>query len=79
MTSGDQPIEGCARLDIHRHTLRPGQSHDFSELSIRPQHEQALERTDTGAKDLAHGMEAVNYLRSVIVSIDWYHLAGPQS
>jgi hypothetical protein len=78
-TSRNKPIEGSTWFDMHRDTLRSCQPHDFAKLSIGSQHEKALERANTGAECLTYGMEAVDHLWGIIVSIGWCHLDGPRS
>ena len=79
VTGRNQAIQCSPRFHSHRHTLIPGQTRDFPELSVGSQHEETLDRTNPGAKRFAHGVEAVDHLQRVIVSIDWCHPAGPQS
>jgi hypothetical protein len=79
VTSWNTSIQRRAWLNVHRDPPLSGQPDDIAKLAIGSHDEQTLEWANTGAKRLAHGMEAVDHLRSVIVSIDWCHLAGPRS
>jgi hypothetical protein len=78
-TSWDKSIESRAWFEMHRDSLCSCQADDFTKLPIGSQNEKTLEWTNACPQGLAHGMEAVDYLRRVIVSIDWCHPDGPQS
>jgi hypothetical protein len=79
MAVGDEAIESGSRFDMDRDPALTGELHQFGELAIRRENEEALQRTHAGSKGFSHGMEAKNKVARLIASTGSFHLDDPLS
>ena len=63
---------------MDRNALGLGLVHEVSELPIRPQDEETLERTAAGSQGFANGMQPIQQFGPITASSGWCRRACPR-
>ena len=78
IAAGNQAVESRRRLNMDRNALGLGLFHEVTELPIRTQDEETLERTAAGSQGFANGMQPIQQFGPVTASSGWCRRACPR-